>query len=243
MSTKDGRRSTKSDLNLTPQQQQVCLAPSFPLPCPTHSDTSQARLEAVLCPPPPRKTLAWAMKTSKDQPQFLCNAQVSVVLPSLHERDPERLRDRALMWAGLGRFAGRFLVLPHFSPFLVFPGAQILLVVHILLACAPGSTNTACLCSRVLTCPLLVLPGAQILLSCAPGSTNTACLVFVPGSTSKGHLCSREHKQGTPCCREHKIGRCPRWMRLLPAPAVTAPPGVGTDATSRVHTPAAPVRG
>ena len=100
MSKEDGRRSTTSDLNLTPQQQQVCLALSFSLPCPTYSDTSQARLEAVLRPPATRKTLAWAMKTSKHQPQFLCNAQVCRVLPRLYERDPERLRDRALMWAG-----------------------------------------------------------------------------------------------------------------------------------------------
>jgi len=153
MSKEDGRRSTTSDLNLTPQQQQVCLAPSFPLPCPTYSDTSQARLEAVLHPPATRKTLAWAMKTSKHQPQFLCNAQVRVVLPRLHERDPERLRDRALMWAGTAvrwsRSVGRSL------------------------------------------------PTAK---------------------------------------RAHGPAR--RRMRLLLAHAVTAPPGVGTDAISRVHSPA-----
>jgi hypothetical protein len=57
---------------------------------------------------------------------------------------------------------------------------------------APGSTDTADLCSREHKCCwicsrehkycLFVLPGAQISLDRAPGSTNTAC------------LCSREHQ-------------------------------------------------
>ena len=47
------------------------------LPFPAHAATPrQARLEATLRPANPRKTLAWAMKTSRDKPQFLCNAQV-----------------------------------------------------------------------------------------------------------------------------------------------------------------------
>ena len=56
-------------------------------------------------------------------------------------------------------------------------------VKYMLLICAPGSTNTAGLCSREHKHCLSVLPGAQILLHCAPGST------------LQQYLCSWEHRQ------------------------------------------------
>jgi hypothetical protein len=52
-----------------------------------------------------------------------------------------------------------------------------------------------CLCSREHKCPLLVLPGTKTkqAVFVLPGAQESS--ICAPGSTSKGHVSTREHKQ------------------------------------------------